>query len=44
MKAGLTSNTSRIGFKGSEALNANTDVVYQLEYKIDIDADRGDNF
>lgn len=43
-ESGLNSNTSRIGFKGSEALNANTDVVYQLEYHIDIDADRGDNF
>ncbi|STZ08244.1 Porin [Moraxella caprae] len=34
----LNSNTSRIGFKGSEALTANTDLVYQLEYGIDVDA------
>lgn len=36
----LNSNSSRIGFKGAEPLTANTDVVYQLEYGIDID--RGD--
>ncbi len=35
----LNSNKSRIGFKGSEALTANTDLVYQLEYGVDIDAD-----
>ncbi|MGO1400189.1 MAG: porin, partial [Moraxellaceae bacterium] len=35
----LNSNSSRIGFKGSEALTANTDVVYQLEYGVDVDAD-----
>lgn len=34
----LNSNSSRIGFKGSEALTANTDLVYQLEYGIDVDA------
>ncbi|STZ56308.1 Outer membrane protein (porin) [Moraxella lacunata] len=34
----LNSNASRIGFKGSEALTANTDLVYQLEYRIEIDA------
>ena len=33
----LNSNSSRIGFKGAEALTANTDLVYQLEYGIDID-------
>lgn len=38
----LNSNASRIGLKGSEALTANTDLVYQLEYGIDIDA--GDAF
>ncbi len=32
----LKSNSSRIGFKGKEALTANTDIVYQLEYGIDI--------
>lgn len=38
----LNSNNSRIGFKGSESLNANTDVVYQLEYGVrtDDDSDR----
>ena len=35
----LNSNSSRIGFKGAEALTANTDLVYQLEYGIDIDED-----
>lgn len=34
----LNSNTSRIGVKGSESVTANTDVVYQLEYGVDIDA------
>lgn len=40
----LNSTGSRIGFKGAEALTANTDVVYQLEYGIDVDADEGENF
>lgn len=35
----INSNGSRIGFKGSEAITAATDVVYQLEYGVDIDAD-----
>ncbi|MGO2885258.1 MAG: porin [Psychrobacter celer] len=35
----LNSNASRIGFKGSEALTANTDLLYQLEYGVDVDAD-----
>lgn len=34
----LNSNSSRIGFKGSEALTANTDVIYQLEFGVNIDA------
>lgn len=34
----LNSNGSRIGFKGSEALNSNLDLVYQLEYGVDIDS------
>ncbi|MGP5104189.1 porin [Psychrobacter celer] len=38
----LNSNASRIGLKGSEALTGNTDLVYQLEYGIDVDA--GDRF
>ncbi|PNK60022.1 porin [Psychrobacter sp. FDAARGOS_221] len=35
----INSNSSRIGFKGSEAITNNTDVVYQLEYGIDVDGD-----
>ena len=34
----LNSNASRIGLKGSEALTANTNILYQLEYGIDVDA------
>ena len=40
----LNSTGSRIGFKGAEALTANTDLVYQLEYGVDVDADKGKNF
>lgn len=40
----INSNSSRIGFKGSEAMTANTDVIYQLEYGIDIDNDSGKAF
>lgn len=43
-RAQLNSNSSRIGFKGSEALSAQTDLVYQLEYGIDVDADKNRNF
>lgn len=35
----LNSNDSRIGLKGSEALTANTDVVYKLEYRVQLDND-----
>lgn len=35
----LNSNTSRIGLKGSEDLTDTTNLVYQLEYGIDVDAD-----
>ncbi len=35
----LVSNSSRIGLKGSEGLTANTDLVYQLEYGVDVDSD-----
>ena len=38
-RSALNSNASRIGVRGSEALTANTDVVYQLEYGVDVDAD-----
>ena len=37
----VNSNGSRIGFKGSEPMTANTDVIYQLEYGIDVDGDDG---
>ena len=33
----VSSHSSRLGFKGSEAMTANTDVIYQLEYGIKID-------
>ncbi|MDO4895746.1 MAG: porin [Moraxella sp.] len=36
----LNSVASRIGFKGSEALTTDTDLVYQLEYRVDIDDNR----
>ena len=36
-RTSLNSNASRIGLKGSEALTANTDLLYQLEYGIDVD-------
>ena len=35
----INSHSSRIGFKGSEAMTANTDVIYQLEYGTSIDGD-----
>lgn len=35
----INSNGSRLGLKGSEALSANTDVIYQLEYAVDVDND-----
>ena len=36
-RTSLNSNASRIGLKGSEGLTANTDLLYQLEYGIDVD-------
>lgn len=36
----INSHASRIGFKGSEAMTANTDVIYQLEYGTSVDGDR----
>ncbi len=42
-ESGLNSNGSRIGLKGSEALTANTDVLYQLEYGVKVD-DNSSNF
>lgn len=40
----LNSNSSRIGLKGSEALTQNTDLVYQLEYRVDIDSNAARNW
>jgi predicted porin len=40
----VNSNLSRIGFKGSEAMTANTDVIYQLEYNVAIDGNRAEAF
>lgn len=42
--SGLNSNSSRIGLKGSEALTADIDVVYQLEYGINIDNGKDSQF
>ena len=36
----INSHSSRIGFKGSEAMTANTDVVYQLEYGTAVDGEK----
>lgn len=38
----LNSASSRVGFKGSEGLTANTDLLYQLEYGIDVDSTGND--
>ncbi|WP_201605071.1 porin [Psychrobacter sp. JCM 18903] len=35
----INSHASRLGFKGSEAMTANTDVIYQLEYGTSITGD-----
>ncbi|MBB3107204.1 putative porin [Psychrobacter luti] len=40
----LNSTASRIGLKGSEALTANTDVIYQLEYVVNPDDADGKQF
>ncbi len=40
----LESNSSRLGFKGSEKINENYEIVYQLEYGVDFDDDDGDKF
>lgn len=39
----INSNFSRIGLRGSEAITANTDVIYQLEYGTQVDGDTGDS-
>ena len=36
----INSHASRIGIKGSEAMTANTDVIYRLEYGTSIDGDK----
>ena len=40
----INSQGSRIGFKGSEPMTANTDIIYQLEYGIDVDGDDDQTF
>ena len=40
----INSHASRIGLRGSEAMTANTDVIYQLEYGTRIDGDGVDGF
>lgn len=44
LKTELNSVGSRIGIKGGEALSANTDLVYQLEYGVGIDNERSVQF
>jgi len=39
----IKSNASRIGFKGTHALNEGLEVVYKAEFEVDIDGD-GDTF
>ncbi len=39
----VNSYSSRLGFRGSEALSANTDVIYQYEVGINIDGNEGDD-
>ena len=36
----INSHSSRLGLKGSEAMTANTDVIYRLEYGTSIDGDK----
>ncbi|WP_033427022.1 porin [Psychrobacter lutiphocae] len=40
----INSHGSRIGFKGAEPMTDNTDVIYQLEYSVDIDGDDSRTF
>ena len=39
----INSYSSRLGFRGSEAITANTDVIYQYEVGINIDGNNGDS-
>ena len=38
----INSHSSRLGLKGSEAMTANTDIVYKLEYGFSVDGDKSD--
>lgn len=40
----VNSNSSRIGFKGFSPLSSETDVIYQLEYGVDVDGDDSSTF
>lgn len=40
----LNSNSSRIGFRGDDTLNDDIDLVYQLEYEINPDDEKGKQF
>ena len=40
----LNSNSSRIGFRGEDTLNDDIDLVYQLEYEINPDDEKGKQF
>lgn len=42
--ASLNNNGSKIGLKGAESLTANTDVVYQLEYRVHPDDGKKQQF
>ncbi|MFW2176891.1 MULTISPECIES: porin [unclassified Moraxella] len=43
-KTALNSTGSKVGFKGAEALTNNTDLVYQLEYGVDVDSNAKTQF
>ena len=38
----VNSNSSRIGFKGSDPITENTDVIYQFEYGVSVDGSTED--
>ncbi|WP_352338553.1 porin [Psychrobacter sp. 16-MNA-CIBAN-0192] len=38
----INSHSSRLGLKGSEAMTANTDIIYKLEYGLSVDGDKSD--
>nr|WP_317198657.1 porin [uncultured Psychrobacter sp.] len=39
----VNSNSSRLGFRGSEAITDNTSIIYQLEYGVDFDGEGSRN-